>query len=302
MKHCKFSKQIGLIVIFSFIYSTSSYSQNWLFGKNCGIEFNKIGSNNYTISTIPSNTQTGEGCAVVNDKQGNLLFYCDGAKVYKSNGVVMQNGTGLFGDPSSSQATVIIPKPKADTTLCADSFLVFTTPAWGSGNLCYSLVIFNAANPSGTVDASHKNIILANNASEKLTFYYEPFLDCYWILAHKIEINNASNTFGDEYIITRLSVGSLANCLTTTTQKIGSQHQQHYFNAPGTMKISPNGKKLATAYWYASYVDVFDFNSITGVLSNAQHLAYPFDAAKPYEYAAYGLSFSANSNYLFSNC
>jgi hypothetical protein len=54
---------------------------------------------------------TLEGSASISDTNGQLLFYTDGATVWNRNHDTLQNGFGLLGEASSTQAALIIPKP-----------------------------------------------------------------------------------------------------------------------------------------------------------------------------------------------
>ena len=110
-----------LIFIFFFLSSTFLFAQGeanvWYFGENAGLDFNSgspVSLNNGKLNTV-------EGCATISDNNGNLLFYTDGIIVYDRNHNIMQNGTGLHGDPSSTQSALIVPKP-----LDPNIYFVFT--------------------------------------------------------------------------------------------------------------------------------------------------------------------------------
>src|SRR5690606_2333321 len=91
---------------------------NWYFGENAGIQFADAGSitilNDGQLNTI-------EGCSSISDENGNLLFYTDGITVYNRLHVIMSNGFGLLGDPSSSQSAIVVPKPNDP-----DIYYIFT--------------------------------------------------------------------------------------------------------------------------------------------------------------------------------
>ena len=80
----------------------------------------------------------------------------------------MPNGSGLLGDPSSTQSGIIVPKP-GSTTL----YYVFTVDASGNGGglngLNYSLVDMTLDGLKGDVVATEKNIQLTTPLSEKVT-------------------------------------------------------------------------------------------------------------------------------------
>ena len=65
---------------------------------------------------------SGEGSSSISDSNGQLLFYTDGVTVWDKNNAVMQNGTGLMGNGSSTQSALIVP-------CTCDKYFIFTTDA-----------------------------------------------------------------------------------------------------------------------------------------------------------------------------
>lgn len=111
---CHKLKNIYYIVLL--LISISGFAQkeasNWYFGYNAGIHFNDDGSVN---ALAGGQMTTSEGCSSMSDADGNLLFYTDGRTVWDRNHLIMPNGnyfggTGLLGDPSSTQSAIIVPK------------------------------------------------------------------------------------------------------------------------------------------------------------------------------------------------
>ena len=83
----------------------------WYFGDHAGLDFNS-GS-----PVVLNDGQTylseghAEGTAVICDNTGSLLFYTNGETAWNSNHEIMFNGDGLLGTVSSTQSSLIIPKP-----------------------------------------------------------------------------------------------------------------------------------------------------------------------------------------------
>jgi len=112
--------KIKFLIFFSLL-SLEAFSQgeasNWFFGDKAGIKFNM--DNTITVlSTDPSpvGLRTNEGCSSYSTSTGDLLLYTDGRTVWDKNHIIMPNGdyfggTGLMGDPSSTQSGIIVPKP-----------------------------------------------------------------------------------------------------------------------------------------------------------------------------------------------
>ena len=79
----------------------------WYFGKNAGIDFNS----GVPVALKDGALSTREGCASICNAKGEILFYTDGISVWDRNHKIMPNGTGLNGDPSSTQSAIIVKKP-----------------------------------------------------------------------------------------------------------------------------------------------------------------------------------------------
>ena len=108
---------IFMLLVFAMAYGQDE-TANWYFGRGAGLQFNNDGS---VTPLTDGKITTEEGCASISDKSGNLLFYTDGITVYNKSHEIMLNGTGLYGDPSSTQSAIIVPDP-ADRNL----FYIFT--------------------------------------------------------------------------------------------------------------------------------------------------------------------------------
>lgn len=90
----------------------------WNFGNKAALEFNL--GDLQTLSN--SSMETPFGSSSISDINGNLLFYTNGETVWNKNHQVMENGTGLAGQPDNTQPTIIIPKPGSK-----EIYYVFTT-------------------------------------------------------------------------------------------------------------------------------------------------------------------------------
>ena len=95
-------------------------ANQWYFGINAGVDF----STGIPIVTTDGQITGWEGCATVGDINGNLLFYTDGQGIYNANHQIMQNGSGMMGNYSATQSSIIVPYPNNDSL-----FYVFTVDA-----------------------------------------------------------------------------------------------------------------------------------------------------------------------------
>jgi hypothetical protein len=266
-------KVIALVFLFGMscgvVLAQNKQGNIWYFGSHAGVDFNS-GS---PIALTNSAMFTTEGCATICDTSGNLLFYTDGVTVYNRFHNIMSNGTGLLGDPSTSQSSLIVAAPGF-----TNIFYIFTMEAFASGKFCYSIVDMNLNGGNGAV--LNKNIpIYGSGLSEKLAGTRHANGIDVWITVH---VNN-SNQYRS-YLITSAGLGS------AVVTNVGTFHNSYV----GYMKFSPNGNKLAAALYVTSQLDILDFDNTTGIFSNP----ITFTGPPPY-YGAYGVEFSGTGSTLY---
>ncbi len=259
----------------AFLFSQKKRADNWFFGNNAGVSF-ATG----TPTAISGNAMsTPEGCSTISDTSGIILFYTDGNNVWNKNNVLMPNGTGLLGGNSCTQAALIVPFPGI-----YNKYYIFTNDEIGGVNgLRYSEVDMNLAGGLGNVTAT-KNVFVANNLTEKLTVVKDPFSNRYWICVHEWGNN-----------IFRAYPFTTSGLLAPVTSTIGAIHSNAQIqNTYGQMKFNACGSKLALAIGYQNTIELFDFNTNTGIVTNAITL--------PMTDKVYGVEFSPNSMVLYVSC
>ncbi|MEP2236884.1 MAG: T9SS type B sorting domain-containing protein [Maribacter sp.] len=250
----------------------------WYFGENAGLDFNS----GAPVALLDGQINTHEGCAVISDFNGALLFYTDGITVWNRNHVPMPNGTGLFGDPSAAQSAIIVPHPGIAT-----QFYIFTADQLkGENGINYSLVDISLAGGFG--DVIQKNIQLVNPATEKLTAVSHANGTDIWVLTH--------DAYTDAFFAYRVSPAGvdINPVISNVGINLSTYFFQSRFHAPGYIKASPDGTKVAVAHMGLT-TELLDFDSATGVLSNALNL---FDLSEAYK-LFYGVEFSPNSRFLY---
>ena len=326
-------------IIISFLFFTSfAFSQqeasNWYFGQNAGLKFHPDGS---VTPLSDGKLVTDEGCSSISDQNGNLLFYSDGRTVWDRNHIIMPNGnyfggTGLKGDSSSTQSAIIVPKTGTTTI-----YYIFTLdephhenaavyPNAFSGNyqdsdsgktpddddglnngLNYSIVDISVIGSNG----SKGDIISRNNhlitydtnpigeeikykCSEKLTAVQDASGNGYWVITQF-----TSNFYAFKVSASGVNSTPIKSAVLPNVPVFG-----YRANAIGYFKASPNGKRLAAAYYqidtatspfsnYKGSVYLFDFNAMSGTVSNSRLILS--------NVRAYGVEFSNNSNVLYSS-
>lgn len=236
----------------------------WYFGFGAGLDFNSGAPTVLTNGAL----NTDEGCSSICDANGDLLFYTDGITIWDRTHAVMLNGTGLTGDPSSTQSGLIVKKPGS-----ANLYYVFTINTdWN-----YSIVDMSLNNGYGGVTANKNVLIYQGYVSEKQTATYHQNGTDIWVVAHT----------QNEFHAHLLSPTGLNP--TPVVSVVGPVHPNLY----GQMKISPQGNRIALGT-YAGVTDVslYDFDKITGQVSNNMELTNGITQC-------YGLEFSPNGRWLY---
>jgi hypothetical protein len=258
----------SMCLFFQFI-NAQNEARFWFFGAYAGLDF---ATSPPTVLTNGSLT-TQEGCATISSNSGNLLFYTDGSVVYNSSHVLMPNGTGLFGNNSTTQSALILKQPGS-----ASIYHIFTLGPNGLGKLCYSTVDMSLASGSGSVIV--KNIQLADTMTEKLAAARHCNGTDIWVITHQ-----AATAKFKSFLLTSAGVVTTAVVSVTGPSNVG---------ALGMMKCSPSGKMLATApntTANSAVCNVYSFDQNTGQ-SVHQYSLHP-------GFTSYGCEFSPDGTKLY---
>ncbi|AUS03997.1 T9SS type B sorting domain-containing protein [Pseudotamlana carrageenivorans] len=274
-----------LLLLLCLVYFTA-FSQNeaanWYFGYNSGIRFDS--ANNTVNALHDGKLNTIEGCTSISDEFGNLLFYTNGISVWNKNHEVMPNGYGLFGDPSSAQSAIIIPKPNNQNI-----YYVFTVD--DSRNISgikfgFNYSIVDLTLHGGLGDITTKNVNLLRDSSEKITAVLK---DCVtksiWVLTFA-SFNGYDDTFDTFHAFEVSNTG-------VNSTSVKSTFPKQVIDPRGYLKLSPDGLKLACANSYDG-LDLYDFDVNTGKVSNPVSLI-AIEASVPY-----GIEFSPDSQLLYA--
>jgi gliding motility-associated-like protein len=248
----------------------------WYFGNKAGLDFNS-GS---PVALTDSQMVTDEGCAVLSNSAGQLLFYTDGSTVWNKNHQVMQNGSGLLGHYSSTQSATIIQKPGS-----SNLFYVFTIDAEGGINgFRYSVIDILLDNGLGAIIT--KNILIYTPTCEKISIVKHANGIDFWVLTHGLK-----DTFYS-YLVTPSGINN-----SPQVSNIGINLGLNVFGSvsQGIMKLSPDGTKLAICHLGFQKVELFDFNAATGVISNPRML---LNGTNSYD-NVYGAEFSPSGKILY---
>ena len=260
-----------LLIACGIVYS-QHLADNWYFGVNAGINFN----NGIPTAVSGGALVTNEGCSSATDSLGNLLFYTDGISVWDKNNVIMPNGTGLFGGTSATQSALVVPSPAN-----VNEYYIFTVDEIGGPHgFCYSIVDMTLQ--GGIGDVATKNIPILSNVTEKLTAVSQLGTGNYWVMVHEW----GSNAFY-AYNLTATGLSAIPVISNTGIVHTTDSIQNTY----GQMKFNTCGTKIALTVGYLDTTEVFDFDPLTGIVSNPLTL--------PMGNHVYGLEFSGDGQKLY---
>lgn len=267
-------KYITILFIISILVSHAQGEANiWYFGENAGLDFN----NGSPVALTNGQLNTREGCAVLSNNLGQLLFYTDGITVYNKNHQVMVNGTGLLGHPSSAQSATIVPKPGS-----SNLFYIFTTTnEHNPDGFRYSIVDMTLDGGNGVVTAD-KNVLVFTPTIENISITKHANGIDYWIISHEWDSNN--------FRVYLLSSTGLST--SPIVSSVGLAPTGAGFQAGGMTKVSPSGSKIAITST-TDFLQLFDFDTNTGTLTNPITLSEESGEL-------YGIEFSPNENVLYA--
>jgi hypothetical protein len=271
-----------VLTLSSWNVNAQKAANNWYFGHHVRIDFNPAVPTATAVTTI----DTSEGCSAISDSNGNPLFYTDGMTVWNKNDAPMTGGTGLDGNSSSTHSALIVP-------CSCDKYFIFTTDC--AENHYAKGLRYSVVDMSGGLGAvTSKNKILLPNASEKVAGVADGS-GGFWVVAHEM-----GNTWFYSYHIVAGSDCKVDPKLAIIS-KVGSSYSGGTAGyGLGQMKFSPGGKWLAVAgtnYVPTSFVELFKFDTSTGVVSNVTTGPTTRDTSDD---GFYGVEFSHNSKYLYA--
>jgi gliding motility-associated-like protein len=269
----KFFFSCILFLLFQAASIAQPQNNIWYFGDYAGLDFNG-GS---PVAITDGELYTNEGSASIADINGNLLFYTDGITVWNKLHQVMPNGFGLFGNPSTTQAALIVPMPDNE-----EQYYIFTIDELG-GSMHYSIVDITLDGGLGDVTDT-KNILLHPSVSEKQAAI-QRCDGSVWIISHEWGSNKF---FADK--ITELGMEASIESDVGTTHEGGSQPN---YNSVGQMKISKQGNRIALCMRDLNLFEIFDFDINTGIVTN------PISLISPDFNIPYGLEFSPDGTKLY---
>jgi len=201
-----------------------------------------------------------EGSTVMSDQYGNLLFYCDGEKIWNKNHLLMTNDLTYPDIDRGYQGVVAIPKPGSSNLFYV--FIVCKSNGSSRLPLYYFTIDISLQGGLGEV-VSVDTLYSAYDAAEKITATYHANKTDVWIITRK---------FQDDTYAAYLITGNGVN-----PDPILSPAPQRELNwGPtniGPMKISLDKKYLVTTFMgdqsqEGGEVEVCKFNAQSGEIEH----------------------------------
>lgn len=260
----------NFIFVFFNAHAQLEFSK-WYFGNKAGLDFSSGSAKVLSDSKINGLDNT---CSIA-DSAGNLLFYFDGLSVYNKNHQVMSNGTNLGNDASSGHVAVAIRRPGTGKI-----YYIFTVEGYAKSNgLCYSIVDMSLNSGLGNVTSKKNN--LRSPTTEKIILAKHSNQSDIWLITHKWNSNE-----WEVFPITDKGIGSPVSTAIGSTLDNSTTE-----NSMGNMDVTLKYDRIAHALYNQGKLEIFDFNSSTGKLSNVISLSNLF--------RAWGVQFSPNGYKLY---
>jgi gliding motility-associated-like protein len=275
-KMLKMSKFGFLLILIIGIFGVSIAQhehRNWYFGSQAGLRFSDTG----VVVLLDGVMDAIEGCSVISDSSGDLLFYTNGSMIWNRQHQRMPNGFGLFGDRSTTQSSLIVQQPGSSSL-----YYVFTLDEQGKRDgFRFSVVDMTLEGGFGDIVVHSKNTLLSTPVTEKISATYHGNGRDIWILVHSWGNN--------DFLAYLLTDSGLVK--SPVVSSVGLDHTGVSGNTIGQMKISEDGKKVISAVWFDGLVQLFDFDFFTGEVRNPITI--------PSIFRAYGCEFSLDCSKLY---
>ena len=289
-------------MLFVFVLDVQAQKENnvWVGGTKSAIDFNSGAAVPFLRdSTLTVNRSNASIC----DKDGNLLFYTNGYRVYNKNYQLMQNGNGLeigdyedwgYGYNSLPDGIVIVPMP-GDTnryyifhgdvnyvTFGPSPFVDVLLPT----RIFCSVVDMSLAGGLGGIVSGQKNVVLFSDTLTSCGIKAVKHGNGrdYWLLMHELESNRYYRFLIDPYGIHG-----------PYEQNIGPE--LNGYNALGfsTLHFNEETTTAAQLVTEATSIVLYDFDRCTGEFFNQRQ----FQVSDTLYYTL-GAAFSPSGQYLYA--
>ncbi|MFE1574214.1 hypothetical protein ACFIQG_20765 [Comamonas odontotermitis] len=231
----------------------------WPLANNVMLDFSISGAD-YTVSNNPANI-LAETNSAVTDSAGQLLFSVDGGSIFRADGSVMLNGSGLKAQPSAEQGSVAFANPAK-----RGEYYVFTNNTVTGGFVSsssdrtwyYSIVDMTANGGLGAVTAKNVQVLgSAGISSEAMTAIPNGAGDGFWVVGIELNTNKIM-----AFEVKSTGISPIVESFMGYAD--ASVYTSLYFNGDGTRLVAQNRQYP----FGVGNISVMDFDKSTGVASN----------------------------------
>lgn len=265
-------------------YKPPKEANNWQFYSLSGMSFN---TNPPQVLYNNNGLVLGKSTAVMSDEEGNLLFYTNGQAVWNRNYQMMPHGTDIYGNTGCSQSSVIVQHPIHDVLYYLFTVDLLELPGLPQSGRGFRFSLVDMRMEGGMGDVANPNVPLLDQTAEKLTAVQHANGADTWVITHGY--NGGEST---RFYAFHVNVNGVNE--TPVVSDIGTPQEGSFEtnNSAGYMKASPDGEKLALTIYGKGIIEIFDFNTATGAVTNARTSGPDFDYA-------YGVEFSPDASKLY---
>ncbi len=283
---------ILLLILFSAVYCFGQKETwNWVFGDGAGLSWKpeKLrsfaakgidGTPDAVLQNLPSSFSTSinnlEGVFSISDKEGNLLFYSNGIKIWNGEDKVIYRTLG--GDDSSSQSGIVVPYPGDDK-----KYICIGLGEYFADNMGY--VIVEANSPTDVTVKKERTEFSGHTGplGESMSAIMHANGEDWWIVAP----GKGQPICFNAWLATKAGIQISTPVKTPTT----INYKDKTNGSCGYLKFTPDGKHFVWGTWSEKKLIYGDFDNNTGQFSNIRYQD---------NHGAYGVEFSPNQKYLYT--
>ncbi len=305
----KYPFALFLLLLLPFCSSAQLEADNWMFASNRYVTFNKATAP--IAIPFPSDGFIGYSTTCYSDKNGQVLFYSDGNYLlnrdFKYSPGTNQNSVPI-GHPLNgpfvqmTQGALAVPYPGHDSLFIL--FHIFCQPLSNfQSRLLYSIINMKLDNGKGDVDKIQRDIPVVGlpNVGFKLTAMTHCNKKDIWVIGHYVNSDKYFALLVTENGVSNTIVLSAGNFIPSPPNSSANP------NNNGCMKISPLGNRMAAAFQGLDYIELGDFNTQTGIISNFKKINTTppatdtvYDSQHLNSYGPIGVEFSPSGNRLYA--
>lgn len=254
-------KQAILFLLLSSCYllvSGQKETSQWFLHYSNRIQFNAGGPVNVPGTAI----NHGIGNTSLCDAQGNLLFVCDGYHVRNRNLAIMPAFNNTNDYLQAGGETILAIKMPGSTS----QYYLFYSSNNGYAVSTLRYAVIDMSLNGGLGDVTVNDVQVANDVSAGFTLVQQPGSENFWVVTNEFRTTNFRS-----YLVTAAGISN-----TPVISVAGANPISTEYNFVD-LRTSPDGKMIAgycTTYYpgiwstVASYVEVFNIDGASGVLTN----------------------------------